>query len=150
MAQRRLRHSLAAGIMTVAAIELGDGAPSPAGVYGLTIDHNALTGGMGDAQSTRTPGRTVTGVVLADNLVTGTAHWGPWPLRTHRVPIVLGAPQLLPRAYLAPSPGLDASADPLVWCAPYRPGRPMAASLPPTPAARPNGRWRCLAMPGRG
>jgi hypothetical protein len=58
---------------TVTAIEIADQAPPPAGVFGLTIDHNDFLIGVGIAIR-QNPGNLVSGITISDNRATGFAR----------------------------------------------------------------------------
>jgi hypothetical protein len=102
----------------VAAIELGDEAALPAGVFGLTIDHNAFLGSAGPGTISQNRGTAVMGAVLADNRMNGStvldSITGP-VTRAHNVMSAELPATPHPDLALAPNPGAPSA--PVVWCA---------------------------------
>lgn len=106
---------------TVPAIELADQAPLPAGVFGLTIDHNILLDGAGRAIG-QNPGTAVSQVAIRDNRLTGFDTLDTVTGPAARADNVLSPrPPDVPRLPgLADAPAPGGPAEPLVWC--VRPG----------------------------
>jgi hypothetical protein len=122
---------------TVAAIELGDQTPLPAGVFGLTIDHNILLDGAGTAIA-QNPGTAVTQAVLRDNLATGFIRLDSLAAPAVRAGNALSStPPGVPRpAGLAPAPAPGDVAEPLVWCVRPGNGGAVTAAAACTPPGR--------------